>query len=309
MSLFSFLGISRQADARGLGQDRWVQREQILASLLVVAWVVEARDPYTGGHLWRVSRYAGLLCERAGLPEHECARIAIGGFLHDLGKVGIPDAILRKPDRLTDEEYQVIKTHPEQGARMLAGHPLADLAREAVLHHHETPDGRGYPRGLSATAIPMAARVVGICDAFDAMTSSRPYRPGMPVSMALDKLEAALGRQFDESLGRHMMALGREGLLDHIAGHSDDGIPLRTCLRCGPTLVLRREQQAGEHVCCFNCGSDYRLEADVHDGSLNAIATEQRASAAALQPTPDLALIQRFVADTAREFLKTLDAA
>ncbi|WP_275937285.1 HD-GYP domain-containing protein, partial [Escherichia coli] len=80
---------------------------------------------------------------------------------------------------------------------MLAGHPLADLVREAVLHHHETPDGRGYPRGLSATAIPMAARVVGICDAFDAMTSSRPYRPGMPVSMALDKLEAALGRQFD----------------------------------------------------------------------------------------------------------------
>lgn len=306
MSLLKFMGFGRKVDSINDASDQHVPREQILASLLVMAWVVEARDPYTGGHLWRVSRYAALLCERAGLPVHECARISIGGFLHDLGKVGIPDAILRKRDRLSDEEYDVIKTHPEQGARMLAGHPLAELVREAVLLHHEMPDGRGYPQGLSGSAIPLAARVIGICDAFDAMTSSRPYRAGMPLATALGKLEAALGQQFDAPLGRHMIALGREGLLDHISGHSDDGIPLRVCRQCGPTLVVRREQQAGEHICCFSCGSDYRLEAKGGDGVLQAVATDRRATALAMQPIPDLALIQRFVADTARELLKTL---
>jgi len=305
MSLFKFLGLMK-APASPAAAGHMSQPEQILASLLVMAWVVEARDPYTGGHLWRVSRYASLLCERAGLPSDECARIAVGGFLHDLGKVGIPDAILRKRERLSDEEYDVIKTHPDVGARMLAGHPLAELVRDAVLLHHETPDGRGYPQGLIGSAVPLAARVVGICDAFDAMTSSRPYRAGMPLSEALDRLESALGQQFDTLFGHHMIALGREGLLDHIAGHSDDGIPLRVCTMCGPTLVVRREQQAGEHICCHSCGGDYRLELGAEDGLLQAVATGQRASASALNPVPDVDLIQRFVADTARELLKRL---
>lgn len=311
MSLFKFLRLGRTADAGAATvpasqQAASLQREQILASLLVMAWVVEARDPYTGGHLWRVSRYATLLSERAGLPGDECARIAIGGFLHDLGKVGIPDAILRKRDKLSDEEYEVIKTHPDLGARMLAGHPLAELVRDAVLLHHETPNGLGYPQGLSGDSIPVAARVIGICDAFDAMTSSRPYRAGLPMAEALDRLEAALGRQFDLQFGRHMLALGREGLLDHITGHSDDGIPLRVCMMCGPTLVVRREQQAGEHIYCHSCGGDYRLELGPGDGLLQAVATGQRGNAANLKPAPDLDLIQRFVADTARELLTRL---
>lgn len=117
--------------------------EKLLASLLVMAWVVEARDPYTGGHLWRVSRYAAMLGEAAGLSGAALARVEIGGFLHDLGKIGIPDAILRKPGRLTEEEYEIIRTHPEVGARLLAAHPLAALVRSAVLCHHETPDGGG----------------------------------------------------------------------------------------------------------------------------------------------------------------------
>lgn len=118
---------------------------QLLASLLTMAWFVEARDPYTGGHLWRVSRYAYLLARSARLSDGEAARIGLGGFLHDLGKVGVPDAILRKPTGLTDEEYTVIKTHPHMGSRMLAGHPLAQLVNDAVLLHHERPDGAGYP--------------------------------------------------------------------------------------------------------------------------------------------------------------------
>ena len=173
---------TRRSPARVSSADSSLEREQMLASLLVMAWVVEARDPYTGGHLWRVSRYAALLCERAGIPMDECARIAIGGFLHDLGKIGIPDAILRKRDKLTDDEMAIMKTHPDVGARLLAGHPLADLVRDAVLLHHETLDGSGYPKGIAGPDIPIAARIVGLCDAFDAMTSTRPYRAGMPMA-------------------------------------------------------------------------------------------------------------------------------
>lgn len=159
--------------------------EHLLKSLFVMASMVEARDPYTGGHLWRVSQFSRILAEDAGLPSNVVARIALGGFLHDLGKIGVPDAILNKPDKLTDEEYEVIKTHPEVGSRLLADHPLADLARSAILSHHEMPDGRGYPHGLSGAAISVDASIVGICDAFDAMTSTRPYRKGMPISKAL----------------------------------------------------------------------------------------------------------------------------
>ena len=130
---------------------------QLMASLLSMAWFVEARDPYTGGHLWRVSRYARLLADAEGLSQADAATISIGGFLHDLGKIGVPDAILRKPDRLLEDEYAIIRTHPDIGLRMLAGHPLARLVSDAVGLHHERPDGKGYPRGLKAAAIPQVA--------------------------------------------------------------------------------------------------------------------------------------------------------
>lgn len=291
---------TRHSPARTAVADPAIEREQMLASLLVLAWVVEARDPYTGGHLWRVSRYAALLCERAGIAMDQCARIAIGGFLHDLGKVGIPDAILRKPGKLDDEEYAVIKTHPTVGARMLSGHPLAAMVRDAVLLHHETPDGRGYPQGLAIADIPIAARIVGLCDAFDAMTSTRPYRAGMPIAQALAVIESRLGSQFDDALGRDFLALGAQGLLEHIAGHSDDGIPLQTCLMCGPTLVVRREQRAGDAVFCRSCGGGYRLELDLEAALLKAVPSGIRGSAADLEPVADTELILRFVRDTAR---------
>lgn len=273
-----------------------------MASLLAMAWVVEARDPYTGGHLWRVSRYAALLCERAGTSLSVCARVSIGAFLHDLGKVGIPDAILRKPAALTDDEHSVVQTHPDVGARLLADHPLASWALDAIQAHHERPDGRGYPKGLRGTDIPYAARVIGQCDAFDAMTSNRPYRKAMPVSAALVLMEAGLGTQFDESLGRHFLALGADGLLDHIAAHSDDGIPLQHCVMCGPTLVLRREQAAGDRVFCRNCAGEYRLQPGTPaagGSALQAVASGRTGTASDLAPAADAGLIQRFVRETA----------
>lgn len=268
--------------------------EKILASLLVMAWVVEARDPYTGGHLWRVSRFARLLASHAGLGAEDVARVAIGGFLHDLGKVGIPDAILGKKDKLTDEEYAVIKTHPEVGQRMLAGHPFSALVIDAVLLHHETPDGRGYPFGLKQHEIPEVARIVGICDAFDAMTSSRPYRRGMAVEKALAIVGDNLGRQFDVHFGKLFLQLGEHEELRHIVGHSDEGIPLRECLMCGPTMALRRDVAVGDTVYCPACHGEYRL-----DQSLQPLPTGGQGDAAALKPQPDDALIARLVREAA----------
>lgn len=231
----------------------------LLASLLTMAWFVEARDPYTGGHLWRVSRLCHFLADRAGFNESESARIALGGFLHDLGKIGVPDAVLRKPGRLTDEEFAHIKTHPEIGLRLLASHPLAPLVKAAVHSHHERPDGTGYPRGLVASSIPETARIVGICDAFDAMTSHRPYRPGMPRDSALSILSSERGTQFDEYLTGLFIELGDAGYFDHVIRHSDEGIPLQDCPMCGPTLALQREDKSGDRIYCRNCAGEFEL--------------------------------------------------
>lgn len=244
----------------GQGESQGNYQEDLLRSLLVMAWMVEARDPYTGGHLWRVSRFSRLLASELDLPDSDVARISLGGFLHDLGKVGVPDQILNKKNRLTDKEYEVIKTHPDVGWRMLAGHPLAGLAETSIRAHHEMPNGKGYPRGLTGADIPLDASIVGICDAFDAMTSTRPYRRGMPIENALAIIEENLGGQFDQTFGERFVALGMAGALHHIVGHSDEGIPLHECMMCGPTLVLRRDQQAGEHIYCRSCSGEYVTE-------------------------------------------------
>ena len=272
--------------------------EDLLKSLYVMASLVEARDPYTGGHLWRVAQFSRLLAEAADLQSSDVARIALGGFLHDLGKISVPDAILNKSDRLSDDEYDVIKTHPEIGNRLLLGHPLADLARAAVLAHHETPDGRGYPRGLTGDEIPVDARIIGITDAFDAMTSTRPYRRGMPVEKALAIIEDGLGAQFDADLGRRFVRQGRIGALDHIVGHTDAGIPIQECPICGPTIVVRRDQHTGTLVYCRHCGGQARVVRE--NNVIKIVPTGERGTAEALQPEIDTMLIDELVAESVR---------
>ena len=272
--------------------------EKVLATLLVMAWVVEARDPYTGGHLWRVSKFSRLLADKAGLPEVDAARISIGGFLHDLGKVGIPDAILRKKDKLTDEEYEVIKTHPDVGQRMLAGHPFSAMVMSAVHMHHETPDGRGYPLGLKHGEIPVEARIVGICDAFDAMTSSRPYRQGMPAEKAMSIIQENLGRQFDGELGELFVRQIDNPEIMHIVGHSDEGIPLQVCPMCGPTIVLQRETKVGGTVYCPSCTGEFNVESV--GSKYHVSPTGKKGNPAALEPKPDGALINRLAKESSR---------
>jgi HD-GYP domain-containing protein (c-di-GMP phosphodiesterase class II) len=288
------LGSGRIADAQS-------HQEDLLTSLLVMAWMVEARDPYTGGHLWRVSQFSQLLASRAGLADKDVSRISVGAFLHDLGKISVPDHILGKKDKLTDEEYAVIKTHPDVGWRMLSSHPLAKLAEEAVRAHHETPDGKGYPRGLQAADISVDARIVGICDAFDAMTSTRPYRKGMPVEKALSIIEDGLGRQFDREMGKLFVEIGRNGDLDHIVGHSDSGIPLQICVMCGPTIAVKRSHVLGSHLYCPSCSMEYAVQKS--GGLFQVISTGKSGSADDLAPQVDTDVIADVVRASARALL------
>lgn len=272
--------------------------EHLLKSLFAMASMVEARDPYTGGHLWRVSQYSRMLAEAGGLPPNAVARVALGGFLHDLGKIGVPDAILNKRDKLTDEEYTVIKTHPEVGNRLLNDHPLADLVRSAILSHHEMPDGRGYPNGLSGAAISVDASIVGICDAFDAMTSSRPYRKGMPQEQAFKVIETNLDTQFHETWGKHFIQLGKDGRLNHIIGHSDIGIPVQECPMCGPTIVISRRHINGDHVYGRSCGAEAKLARD--SNKLSISPTGKKGASANLELEIDNSLLNELVLESSR---------
>lgn len=272
--------------------------EPLLKSLYLMASLVEARDPYTGGHLWRVSQFSRLLAIDLVLPETDVARITLGGFLHDLGKIGVPDAILNKAGKLSDDEYAVIQTHPDIGARLLSGHPLGALVHAAVAMHHETPDGRGYPGKLVGEAIPLDARIVGLTDAFDAMTSTRPYRAGMPIEKALSIIGENLGTQFDRDLGERLIRLGKAGQLDHVVGHSDLGIPLYRCGMCGPTIVVRRGSQAGEHVYCRACGGQH--EVDRSSAEIRVKETGRRGSPKQLEPQVDEVLIDQLVTEASR---------
>jgi len=267
--------------------------KDLLQSLFMMSSMVEARDPYTGGHLWRVSQFSGLLSKKANLPNDEVARISVGGFLHDLGKIAIPDSILNKDGALTDAEYNVMKTHPEVGSRLLLGHPLAELVRSSVLSHHETPIGTGYPHALSGDDLPVDARIIGICDAFDAMTSTRPYRQAMPIPQALNIIQHEKGKQFDADLATLWISLGESGALQHIVGHSELGMPLQPCPICGPTIVITRQHQHGDHVYCRHCGGESKLS--ICDGSFEVHPTGQKGTPKNLEPEIDTALIKELV--------------
>jgi len=270
----------------------------LLKSLLLMAWFVEARDPYTGGHLWRVSRYAYLMAQTAGLGREQCARSALGGFLHDLGKIGIPDNILKKEGPLNEEEYAIIRTHPAQGLRLVANHPLSGLVSDAILMHHERPDGKGYPQGINANEIPQIAKIVGVADAFDAMTSQRPYRVPMAINNALGIIREGRGTQFDPYWADALIELNDGVVLEHIQGHSDEGIPLYECPMCGPTLVVMRRQEPGEPIYCQSCKGEFVIEQS--DDRVSVRATGNKGNARDLEPQADEALIDQLLRDTVK---------
>jgi putative nucleotidyltransferase with HDIG domain len=168
-----------------------------LATVEALAAAVDAKDPYTRGHSQRVSAYAAALAQALGHPAATVARVRLAGLLHDVGKIGVPDAILTKPGPLDASEIAVLQQHPQVGARMLSAVPFLREVLPAVRHHHERWDGQGYPDGLAGSAIPPEAAILMVADAFDAMTSSRTYRPALPLAEARRRLREGSGVQFD----------------------------------------------------------------------------------------------------------------
>jgi hypothetical protein len=199
------------------------------------------------------------LAEAVGMPSDMVFLSGLGGFLHDIGKVGIPDAILGKRGTLDAAEYEIVKTHPGIGATLIQEHPLGDLALYAVHHHHEWINGTGYPGRLREDQISLYGRIVGIADAFDALTSTRPYRREVFAAAAVAALKAEHGTQFDVRLLDAFIELIRLDTLRGIVGHSEHGVPMIRCPVCGPVIAISRDAKDGDPVCCRVCGSKHRL--------------------------------------------------
>ena len=172
-------------------------RAAYLGTIRALAAALDARDPYTAGHSERVSQMSVIIARQLHLPESEVAIIRLGALLHDIGKIGLADEILQKPTPLTPEEFEQIKRHPALGARILRQVSFLEPHLPIVELHHERPDGHGYPFGLRGDEIPLAARIVHVADAYDAMTSARAYRPARPLGAAVAELRLYSGTQFD----------------------------------------------------------------------------------------------------------------
>ena len=172
-------------------------REMYVATMTSLAQVVEAKDSTTRGHLDRTQRYGLALAARVDPDLAARPEVAYGFFLHDIGKVGIPESVLCKPGPLSDAEWQVMRTHPAIGAQIVEPISFLKGAVEIVRTHHERWDGAGYPRGLRGEQIPLAARIFAIADCFDAMTSDRPYRAALSFAEAFDEIRRGAGTQFD----------------------------------------------------------------------------------------------------------------
>lgn len=183
---------------------------------------IDAKDTYTCGHSERVALYAKSLAQAAHLPPGTCDRIYLAGLLHDVGKIGVPDAILCKTGKLTTEEFDAMKRHPEIGARILSRIRQINDLLPGVLHHHERVDGRGYPDGLAGDEIPLFGKIICIADCFDAMTTNRTYRAAMPLQAAVAEVRRCAGTQFDPHLAEAFLALNHEKIVDEARALTSD---------------------------------------------------------------------------------------
>lgn len=183
-------------------------------TIFSIANAVEARDRNTGKHSFRVAEYAVSIARELGFNEKELDALHKTGLLHDIGKIGVPDSILNKPARLTDEEYAIMKTHVDIGGEILKDFTLVERVAEGAKFHHERYDGKGYPNGLKGEEIPLNARIIGIADAFDAMTANRVYRKALDMEQVVAELKRCSGTQFDPGLVEIMLELIESGSLN-----------------------------------------------------------------------------------------------
>ena len=172
-------------------------RSSFLSAITSLAYALEAKDKYTSGHSQRVADFSMAIAKEMGLKQESIEKIKLAGLVHDIGKIGVMESVLNKPGRLTEEEYKHVQKHPEIGERILAPVANTDEILKLVRSHHERYDGTGYPDGLKGIQIPLCARILAIADAYEAMTSERPYREAMSDKEAQAKVERGAGSQFD----------------------------------------------------------------------------------------------------------------
>lgn len=176
--------------------------ENMLSTLNSMAKILDARDPHTSQHSTRVTTLSVSMANILKLGDDEKDVLYIAASLHDIGKVGIPDSILLKPGRLTDEEFMIIKRHPDIGADIIKPIPPMSRETEVIRYHHERYDGKGYPSGIGGEEIPLLSRIINLADSYDAMTSDRPYRNGLPMDKAIEEIVRCMGSQFDPELAK-----------------------------------------------------------------------------------------------------------
>jgi putative two-component system response regulator len=194
---------------RQLDEKNQELRTAYIQTIRALAEAIDAKDAYTRGHSERVAVYGSRVARKMNLETNLIERVYFSGLLHDVGKIGIPDAIITKPDRLTPEEYDEIKRHPEIGARILEPVEFLRNIVPCVRHHHEWFDGsdRGYPERLMALSIPLPALIIVVADTTEAMTSDRPYRKGLPLNVVQKELAKFSGSQFDPTIVEAMLDL------------------------------------------------------------------------------------------------------
>jgi len=175
-------------------------RQLFIGSIRMLAAAIDEKDPYTRGHSGRVAKYSVIIGEQMGLDAEALDKLRISALLHDVGKIGIDDRVLKKPGALTDEEFHIMKQHPVKGANIMRPVPQLKEMLPGIELHHECVDGRGYPYGLKKEQIPMMARIIAVADTFDAITTNRPYQSAMDLDFALKRVRELAGTRFDPEI-------------------------------------------------------------------------------------------------------------
>lgn len=183
-------------------------------TMLTFAKVIDAKDPYTRGHSEAVAEYSREIARRYGMPRRMLDNIYYSGLLHDIGKIAVPDSILNKPEKLTEDEYEIIKTHTSVGADILSDLTTVDNIAAGARDHHERYDGSGYPKGIAGNDISLEGRIIGVADAYDAMASERVYRGTFSREKIRDEFEKASGKQFDPKIVKILLEMIDDGYFD-----------------------------------------------------------------------------------------------
>ena len=192
-------------------QDKETGYEQVAPTVYALVAAIDAKDSFTFQHSTNVSQYAVLLAQKLGLSRNDIQTVKVAGLLHDIGKIGIPESILKKAGKLTNEEYEIMKSHVEKSIEMIHYLPNMNYVIPAVVSHHERYDGKGYPRGIKGEEIPFLGRILAVCDSFDAMISKRAYKEPLSVEYAMGELEKNKGTQFDPEVADAFIELIKEG--------------------------------------------------------------------------------------------------